>query len=59
MKCVPVHHGIPAVLHLDEPWLHRHGENGTLTLIAFMMSCNCDCSVVLPCGAMGWSAVCD
>ena len=30
MKCVPVHHGIPAVLHLDEPWLHRHSENGAL-----------------------------
>ena len=31
MKCVPVHHGIPAVLHRDEPWLHRHSENGALT----------------------------
>ena len=30
MKCVPVHHGIPAVLHQDEPWLHRHSENGAL-----------------------------
>ena len=30
MKCVPVHHGIPAVLHRDEPWLHRHSENGAL-----------------------------
>ena len=29
MKCVPVHHGIPAVLHRDEPWLHRQSENGT------------------------------
>ena len=28
MKCVPVHHGIPALLHRDEPWLHRHSENG-------------------------------
>ena len=28
MKCVPVHHGIPAVLHRDVPWLHRHSENG-------------------------------
>ena len=28
MKCVPVYHGIPAVLHRDEPWLHRHSENG-------------------------------
>ena len=30
MKCVPVHHGIPAVLRRDEPWLHRHSENGAL-----------------------------
>ena len=30
MKCVPMHHGIPAVLHRDEPWLHRHNENGAL-----------------------------
>ena len=30
MKCVPVHHGIPAVLHRDEPWQHRHSENGAL-----------------------------
>ena len=26
MKYVPVYHGIPAVLHRDEPWLHRHSE---------------------------------
>ena len=32
MKCVPVHHGIPAVLHRDEPWLHRHSENGALVI---------------------------
>ena len=25
-----MHHGIPAVLHRDEPWLHRHSENGAL-----------------------------
>ena len=30
MKFVPVHHGIPAVLHRDEQWLHRHSENGAL-----------------------------
>ena len=28
MKYVPVYHGIPAVLHRDVPWLHRHSENG-------------------------------
>ena len=33
MKCVPVHHGIPAVLHRDEPWLHRHSENGALSYV--------------------------
>ena len=25
-----MHHGIPAVLRRDEPWLHRHSENGAL-----------------------------
>ena len=25
-----MHHGIPAVLHRDVPWLHRHSENGAL-----------------------------
>ena len=25
-----MHHGIPAVLHRDEPWLHRHSENGAV-----------------------------
>ena len=30
MKCVPVHHGIPAVLHRDVLWLHLHSENGAL-----------------------------
>ena len=34
MKCVPVHHGIPAVLHRDEPWLHRHSENGALSYVS-------------------------
>ena len=34
MKCVPVHHGIPAVLHRDVPWLHRHSENGALCLFS-------------------------
>ena len=33
MKCVPVHHGIPAVLHRDEPWLHRHSENGAIVYL--------------------------
>ena len=33
MKCVPVHHGILAVLSRDEPWLHRYSENGALVLV--------------------------
>ena len=27
---VPVHHGIPAVLHRDVLWLHLHSENRAL-----------------------------
>ena len=38
MKCVPVHHGIPAVLHRDEPWLHRHSENGALLCNNFILN---------------------
>ena len=32
---------------------------GCFTLIVFQMSCACYCSVSLPRGAVGWSAVCD
>ena len=32
---------------------------GCFTLIIFLMSCDCYCSVAHPRGAMGWSAVCD
>ena len=35
MKCVLVHHGIPAVLHPDVPWLHRHSENGAYIMLVF------------------------
>ena len=28
-------------------------------LISFLMSCDCKCALVVPHGAMGWSAVCD
>ena len=41
MKCVPVHHGIPAVLHRDEPWLHRHSENGALSCHLSLRSLFC------------------
>ena len=32
---------------------------GWFILSVFLMSCYCYCSVALPHGAMGWSAVCD
>ena len=32
---------------------------GCFTLIVFLMSCDSCCSVALPDGAIGWSAVCD
>ena len=31
----------------------------SFTLIAFLVSCDCDCSVALPRGVVGWSVVCD
>ena len=34
MKSVPVHHGIPAVLHQYVPWLHRHSKNGALSFVS-------------------------
>ena len=32
---------------------------GCFAFIVLRMSCYCKCSVALPHGAMGWSAVCD
>ena len=32
---------------------------GCFAFIVFWMSCYCKCPVVLPHGAVGWSAVCD
>ena len=40
--------------HLDE-----EERAGCFALIVFWMSCYCKCSVPLPHGAVGWSAVCD
>ena len=35
----------------------RLGREGWLLYFVFLVSC--DCYVALPCGAVGWSAVCD
>ena len=34
------------------------GESCCFTLFVFLVSCDCYCSVALPHGAVGWSAVC-
>ena len=31
----------------------------SFTLIVFLVSCDCDCSVALPRGVVGWSVVCN
>ena len=40
---------------------HLDGEEeaGCFTLTVFLVSCNSQCFVALPHGALGWSAVCD
>ena len=40
---------------------HLDGEEraGCFTLTVFLMSCDSQCHVALPCGAVGWPAVCD
>ena len=50
MKCVPVHHGIPAVLNRDEPWLHRHSENGALNLLSNLTGATIKGKNMLPMG---------
>ena len=40
--------------HLD--WEERVG---CYDLTVFLMSCDGQCSLALPCGAIGWSVVCD
>ena len=37
----------------------QESRAGCFALIVFLMSCDCKCSVALPHGAVGWSAVCD
>ena len=37
----------------------RERESWLLLLFVFLVSYNCYCSVTLPRGAVGWSAVCD
>ena len=39
--------------------LYEEDRTGCFALIDCLMSCDCKCSVAHPCGAMGWSAVCD
>ena len=45
------------------PWLCNHLDEeeraGCITLIVFLMSCDCKCSVALPRGIVCWSAMCD
>ena len=40
---------------------HLDGEEKTdcIALTDFLMPCDIQCSVILPCGAMSWSAACD
>ena len=40
--------------HLDED-----ERTGCFALSVLQMDCDCYCSLTLPHGAMGWSAVCD
>ena len=37
----------------------KRGRAGCLAFIVLRMSCKCKCSVTLPHGAVGWSALCD
>ena len=38
----------------------RYGrESWSLYFIVFLLSCDCKCSVSIPHGVVGWSAVCD
>ena len=39
--------------------LGKRERAGCFTLFVFLVSCECYCSVALPHGAVGWSAVCD
>ena len=44
-----------------QPCNHIDGKEraGCFTLVVFLVSCDCKCSVAPSRGAMGWSAVCD
>ena len=39
--------------------LLRKKKAGCFSIIVFLLSCDCLCSVSFLCGAIGWSAVCD
>ena len=51
------------ILYFVSFWFCNHidGEDraGCFTLIVFLMFCDSQCSVAIPNGTMGWSAVCD
>ena len=38
---------------------HLEEEGGCFAIIVSQMYCYCKCSVALPHGAVGWSAMCD
>ena len=40
-------------------YLDEEDSAGCFAFIVFRMSCYCNCSVALPHGVVGWSAVCD
>ena len=39
--------------------LEEEEETGCFAFIALQISCYCKCSVAIPHGAVGWSALCD
>ena len=41
-------------LFLGLPWVDEE-KAGCFTLIVFLLSCGCKCSVTLPCSAVSWS----
>ena len=48
---------VVSFLDLQSSWWGR--GSWLLTCVVFLMPCDCYCSVAVPHGAVGWSAVCD